>query len=200
LPQDVYPVKPHVAARAQLQGLEEYRRLYRLSLDNPEWFWGEQAQALTWFHPWQGVFDADYEEVDREILSARGEVRDVDEGALRAALEGMPCCATTESGHGTEDPLNFVLIGPPDAVFPAFARTGWHVAEVLRGRSALATFWSYFFGSQYRYAPISAIYLFGRRQDLSLQKARETARNGAWSQCVAASRSESARGRGPPKR
>jgi hypothetical protein len=119
---------------------------------------------------------ADYEEVDRETLQARGEVRVVDEGALRAALAGMPCCATTESGHGTEDPLNFVLIGAPDAVFPAFARTGWHVAEVLRGRSALKTFWSYFFGSQYRYAPISAIYLFGRRQDLSLQKARETAR------------------------
>jgi hypothetical protein len=121
-------------------------------------------------------FRADYEEVDRETLAARGEVRDVDEGALRTALEGMPCCAATESGRGTEDPLNFVLIGPPDAVFPAFARTGWHVAEVLRGRSALETFWSYFFGSQYRYAPISAIYLFGRRQDLSLQKARETAR------------------------
>jgi hypothetical protein len=25
---------------------------------------GEQAKALTWFHPWHSVFDADYEEVD----------------------------------------------------------------------------------------------------------------------------------------
>jgi hypothetical protein len=32
------------------------------------------------------------------------------------------------------------------------------------------------FGSQSRYAPISSVYLFDRRQDLSLQKARETAR------------------------
>jgi acetyl-CoA synthetase len=44
--------------------MEEYQRLYRLSLDNPEWFWGEQARALDWFHPWTQVFDADYEEVD----------------------------------------------------------------------------------------------------------------------------------------
>jgi acetyl-CoA synthetase len=44
--------------------MEEYQRLYRLSLDNPEWFWGEQAKTLTWYHPWHTVFDADYEEVD----------------------------------------------------------------------------------------------------------------------------------------
>jgi hypothetical protein len=119
---------------------------------------------------------ADYQDVEHERLYRPDQIRDVDEAALRAALEGMPCCATTENGQGIEDPLNFVLVGTPDEVFPGFARTGWHVAEVLRGRSALKTFWSYFFGSPYRYAPISAIYLFGRRQDLSLQKARETAR------------------------
>jgi acetyl-CoA synthetase len=62
--QDIYPVKPHVAQRAWLSSMAEYQRLYRLSLDNPEWFWGEQAKALTWFHPWQSVFDADYDEVD----------------------------------------------------------------------------------------------------------------------------------------
>ncbi|MFI5184052.1 MAG: acetate--CoA ligase [Vicinamibacteria bacterium] len=60
----LYPVKPEIAARAHIRSMDEYQRLYRLSLDNPEWFWGEQAKALTWFHPWQAVFDADYDEVD----------------------------------------------------------------------------------------------------------------------------------------
>ena len=41
----LYPVKPHVAARAHINTMEEYQRLYRLSLDNPEWFWAEQAQG-----------------------------------------------------------------------------------------------------------------------------------------------------------
>jgi len=61
---DVFPVKPHIAERAHIGRREEYDRLYRLSLDNPEWFWGEQAKTLTWYHPWQAVFDADYDEVD----------------------------------------------------------------------------------------------------------------------------------------
>jgi acetyl-CoA synthetase len=61
---DMYPVKPPIGRRAHLNSMEEYQRLYRLSLDNPEWFWGEQAKAITWYHPWQRVFDADYEEVD----------------------------------------------------------------------------------------------------------------------------------------
>ena len=62
--QDLFPVKPHIRERAHIKTMEEYQRLYRLSLDNPEWFWGEQAKTLTWFHPWQSVFDADYKEVD----------------------------------------------------------------------------------------------------------------------------------------
>ena len=33
---DVYPVKAHVAQRAYINSMEEYQRLYQLSLDNPE--------------------------------------------------------------------------------------------------------------------------------------------------------------------
>ena len=62
--EDLFSVKPHIRERAHIKTMEEYQRLYRLSLDNPEWFWGEQAKSLTWFHPWQSVFDADYKEVD----------------------------------------------------------------------------------------------------------------------------------------
>jgi acetyl-CoA synthetase len=58
------PVKPPIQQRAHLRSMAEYQRLYRLSLDNPEWFWSEQAKALTWFHPWSTVLDADYNEVD----------------------------------------------------------------------------------------------------------------------------------------
>jgi acetyl-CoA synthetase len=61
---DFVPVKQHIRDRAWISSIEEYRRLHRLSLDNPEWFWGEQAKTLEWFHPWTTVLDADYEEVD----------------------------------------------------------------------------------------------------------------------------------------
>ena len=61
---ETIPVKPHIRDRAHLRSMEEYQRQYRLSLDNPEWYWGEQSKLLTWFHPWFRVFDADYDEVD----------------------------------------------------------------------------------------------------------------------------------------
>jgi acetyl-CoA synthetase len=63
-PLSVYPVKPQIQATAHVRSMAEYERLYRLSLDNPEWFWGEQAKTLSWFHPWTQVFDADYDAVD----------------------------------------------------------------------------------------------------------------------------------------
>jgi LssY C-terminus len=120
---------------------------------------------------------ADYQVVRADSIYAPGDIRHLDEAELRKALEALPACATTTAdGRGVEDPLNFVLIGSTDDVASNFVRTGWHVSEVLRGASALKSFWSYFFGGDYRHAPISPIYVFGRAQDLSLQKARETAR------------------------
>ena len=104
------------------------------------------------------------------------QVRDVDEAALRAALAEMPCCATTEDGTGTEDPLNFVLLGDRRAIFASLLRAGWKVSEVLDRRSAFRLFYSYFFDEEYLHAPISSVYLFGRRQDLAMEKTRETAR------------------------
>src|SRR4051794_13110144 len=62
--EDLYQVKAAIQARAHIGSMEEYQRLYRLSLDNPDWFWGEQAKSLEWFHPYYQVFDADYDEVD----------------------------------------------------------------------------------------------------------------------------------------
>src|SRR2546425_5605224 len=61
---DIYDVKPHIRERAYIQSMEEYQRLYRLSIDNPQSFWAEQDKAITWFHPWHSVLDADYEEID----------------------------------------------------------------------------------------------------------------------------------------
>ena len=62
--QDIYPVQPHIRERAHLQSMAEYEQMYRRSLDDPSGFWAEQARRLEWFHSWNTVFDADYEEVD----------------------------------------------------------------------------------------------------------------------------------------
>ncbi|MDH3524123.1 MAG: acetate--CoA ligase [Acidobacteriota bacterium] len=58
------PVKPRIAARAHINSLEEYERLYRRSLEQPEEFWREQAQRISWFHPPESIVDESLEEVD----------------------------------------------------------------------------------------------------------------------------------------
>ncbi len=120
--------------------------------------------------------EAEYRQVDLDEIYPPDQIRDVSEAELRSAIEAMPCCATSEDGRGIEDPLNFVVVGGVEDALSSFVRTGWHISEVLRPRSALETFGSYFFSGQYKYAPVSPVYLFGRRQDVALQKARETAR------------------------
>ncbi|PJA76617.1 acetate--CoA ligase [bacterium CG_4_9_14_3_um_filter_65_15] len=61
---EVYGPNPDVAATSHIGTMEEYQRLYRLSLDDPETFWAKQAEGLTWFHPFRQVFDNDYGNVD----------------------------------------------------------------------------------------------------------------------------------------
>ena len=60
----IEPVKPEIAARAHISSMEEYRRLYRLSLDDPEGFWRKQADLITWFYPPHSIVDVDMKEVD----------------------------------------------------------------------------------------------------------------------------------------
>ncbi len=62
--EDLYLPKPHIVENAHIDSMEEYRRLYRLSLDDPDTFWEKQAERLTWFHRWSTVFDSDYDNVD----------------------------------------------------------------------------------------------------------------------------------------
>ncbi len=60
----IYGPNPDVAATSHIGSMEEYERLYRLSLDDPETFWGKQAEHISWFNPPRMVFDHDYENVD----------------------------------------------------------------------------------------------------------------------------------------
>lgn len=52
---------------AFVSGLEEYKDLYARSLDDPEGFWGEQADFyLTWDKKWDAVLSCDFSEAEIE--------------------------------------------------------------------------------------------------------------------------------------
>jgi len=96
-----------------------------------------------------------------------------DDDAFRAALEALPCCATDKTGSLKGDPLNLIVVGGLEDAFPALIRRGWHPTEQTYFASATKMVRSALSGERYPYAPVSPLYLFGRPQDLALQKARD---------------------------
>jgi len=118
--------------------------------------------------------NVDFEEVDFEGVYGAGDYVDVDEQGLRKALEELPRAVLGKPGGREGDPINLVVVGEGRDVLAAFARRGWDVTETKYGASVWRTIWAGLFGYRYRYSPISPLYVFGRPQDLGLQKARAT--------------------------
>ncbi|TCK18587.1 acetyl-coenzyme A synthetase [Thiogranum longum] len=58
----VYPVPPAFAAKAHINETQ-YRDMYQRSIDDPDGFWGQQAEAfISWYKPWDKVLDWDFNE------------------------------------------------------------------------------------------------------------------------------------------
>jgi len=117
---------------------------------------------------------ADYQEVDLDALYSPDEIVNCDEEQLRAALEKMPCCTTNKRGTRNGDPLNLVFPGDVEDLITALVGSGWDVTEKMSSGSMWRTVKSFFLGKRYRHSPVSSLYVFGRRQDASFQKARQT--------------------------
>ena len=114
-----------------------------------------------------GVFDRDY------VAPGGNVVNFTSDAEFTAALESLPCCATNEDGSRNGDPLNLVIIGGIEDAFPSLVRRGWSPTEVTWKGSVMRIMRSAMSRERYPYAPISNLYLFGRPQDIALQKARD---------------------------
>jgi hypothetical protein len=84
----------------------------------------------------------------------------------------MPCCVTDKKGKNLGDPLNIAVVGDLQDTYYSFVRSGWDETETIYSGSLLQTAKSAISGSEYRYSPVSALYVFGRPQDVAFQKAR----------------------------
>jgi len=59
--QRTFPPSKDFSARAHIQSMAEYEKLYKRSVDDPEGFWAEMADKnLTWFKKWDKVLDYDF--------------------------------------------------------------------------------------------------------------------------------------------
>jgi hypothetical protein len=78
---------------------------------------------------------------------------------------------TTQTPEGIPgDPLNVALIGTRDQVVSALLAAGWYPADPVTFRSSLHITASVLAGRPYLDAPMSNLYLWRRRQDLSFER------------------------------
>ena len=131
----------------------------------------EQVRRFAFLAPVPGL-QTDYQRVQWEKLYSQSERQDLDRDGLRSWLEQLPPCTLGPDRKTPADPMNLVMIGSTNSVFPALARRGWHVTETIRFASVFQTIRSSALGRSYHNAPISPLYVFGRAQDIALQKPR----------------------------
>jgi len=56
----VFAPSAKLSQQAHIKSMEEYRALYRESIDDPEDFWGRVAEEVTWFRKWDRVLVDDF--------------------------------------------------------------------------------------------------------------------------------------------
>ena len=78
----------------------------------------------------------------------------------------------TRTGNGIPgDPLNIALIGTEDAIGRAMIEAGWRPADPITLKTCLRITHSTLLKRPYEQAPVSNLYLYGRKQDLAFQRA-----------------------------
>ena len=90
----------------------------------------------------------------------------------RARIRELPCCTTREDGQGEGDPLNIVLVGRGEDMVPALTAGGWTFTEAITVDSIRRLTGAALTVEPFLTAPVSALYFFGRPQDIALQRGR----------------------------
>ena len=98
---------------------------------------------------------------------------DCDLETLRSKLLAMPAATSNTRGHRMGDPVNLIVIGDFTSIIGVFAPR-WDQTELISLGSCWRTVKSFLLGSEYRYSPVSALFLFQRSQDFALQRVRES--------------------------
>jgi hypothetical protein len=161
------PILPNTAVSGFIfTNLDEGEKVVQVDLIGDQ-----EVKFFTFFAQIPGM-RVDYRTVNFGDLYQEENIVELRTEGLREALEKLPCCTTDKAGKEFGDPLNLVIVGDFYNVAAAFVRRGWVPAEETYSSAVWKTIKSYFFGSRYRYSPVSPLFFKGRHQDLARQKPR----------------------------
>lgn len=117
--------------------------------------------------------DVDHERRDFGDVCPPDKQIDCDLPALCERVRKMPRAVSNVEGSKEGDPVNLVIIGEFLTVLSAFGAR-WDETETITWQTCVKTCRAFLFGTEYRYSPVSALYLFGRSQDFALQRIRQS--------------------------
>ena len=113
-------------------------------------------------------------DIGADTLYPGKKIEDLDVGSLRATFAKQVCCTSNAEGTRNGDPLNLVIIESRQSPIVPFISRGWHLARQLDFASAIETARAFVFRDEFLTSPVSPLYVFNRREDFVLQKARST--------------------------
>jgi LssY C-terminus len=130
------------------------------------------AVDLTFVIPVPGIA-ADYLRRDFTDLYPDSALIACDLPELVRRIRDMPPSTTNANGSRHGDPVNLVVIGEFETVLSAFTAR-WDECETITLATCWKTVRAFLFGAEYRYSPVSPLHLFGRSQDVALQRIRRS--------------------------
>jgi hypothetical protein len=83
-------------------------------------------------------------------------------------VKHLPMYCVTPDGFAS-DPLNIGIIGTRREIMTAMERAGWYIADPHTPRYMVRHILTIILGGTYPSAPISSLYLFGRKQDIAFE-------------------------------
>jgi len=156
----------HIALHAAGELID--RATGKLELENA----AEGGTEFTFTVPVPGIA-ADYLRRDFATLLPAGSLKPCDAQQLVQQLMKMPPATTNAQASKSGDPVNLAVVGEFDTILAAFSAR-WDESETITLATCWKTVRAFLLGTQYRYSPVSPLYLFGRSQDIALQRTRRS--------------------------
>jgi hypothetical protein len=88
----------------------------------------------------------------------------------------FPLKTTTKSGI-SGDPINILILGTEQTITTNFTKAGWKVPDPITDKTSLKIAVDSLSNLPYPTAPVSNLYLYGRKQDLAFEKPTNSVQN-----------------------
>jgi LssY C-terminus len=113
------------------------------------------------------------------ILSTRRKLRHASHAgraiSAKVSSTGLPLTTFNHSGN-PGDPINMQICGTNGQIGAAFATAGWYRADEIDFITSVRISIDSILGRAYSTAPVSNLYLFGRKEDLAFERPGHTVR------------------------